>query len=257
MRFDTLNNQSTPRRAAGFTLVELLVVIVIVAILVAILFPVVKKALETSRQATSISNLKQIGQALAKYQLDHNGHSPAVLFAYAVAGTPMKSVASAGTSAGLYPGYIKDYTVFEDPDNVNHNGVTVSDTDPTATQSAGVNSLSGGTLIGGPQPFYNADAYDLSPEVKSTGALNYGQFDAWYETSWTSLPTGPNPIQIPNNQLMFPNPSGNTFITATTYHASQNGNVLLLFEDGTVRTLASYSFYNAQAAPYVLKPTSN
>jgi prepilin-type N-terminal cleavage/methylation domain-containing protein len=256
MRFQKSSYQPTQKSAAGFTLVELLVVIVIVAILSAVLFPVVRKALESSRQATSISNLKQIGQALAKYQLDHDGHSPPVLFAYAVSGASMKGVGSAGVSAGLYPNYIKDCTVFEDPDNVDHSSIKVSDTDPTATQTAGVNSLSGTTLNStGTQTFYNADAYDLSPAVTSTGDLNYGQFDAWYETSWTSLPTAP--AQIPNNQLMFPNPSGDTFVTATTYHANKSGNVLLLFEDGNVRTLASASFYNAQAAPYVLKPTSN
>ena len=262
MRFDTLNNQSTPRRAAGFTLVELLVVIVIVAILVAILFPVVKKVLETSRQATSISNMHQIQQALVKYQQDHDGHSPSVLFGYAdstiVPFPSMQSAFGAAQSAGLaskdfpglYPTYVKDVSTFIDPNNPD------SPTDANATtavQTVTVNQLSTGGVFSantGSASLYTADSYDSSPIVTSTGGLNTASYSAWYQTYRAAL--GGTELQ-----LCLPNPNGATFVTATTYHADKNGNILLLFEDGTVRTLASYSFYNAQAAPYVLKPTSN
>ena len=47
---------------SGFTLIELLVVIAIIAILAAILFPVFAQAREKARQATCLSNLKQIGR---------------------------------------------------------------------------------------------------------------------------------------------------------------------------------------------------
>ncbi len=51
----------------GFTLIELLVVIAIIAILAAILFPVFAQAREKARQASCLSNLKQLGTATILY----------------------------------------------------------------------------------------------------------------------------------------------------------------------------------------------
>jgi prepilin-type N-terminal cleavage/methylation domain-containing protein/prepilin-type processing-associated H-X9-DG protein len=60
----------------GFTLIELLVVIAIIAILAAILFPVFAKAREKARQASCMSNLKQLGAALTMYTEDYDGTYP-------------------------------------------------------------------------------------------------------------------------------------------------------------------------------------
>lgn len=64
------------RRPSGFTLIELLVVIAIIAILAALLFPVFAQARAKARGATALSNLKQIGAALAMYTADYDDHLP-------------------------------------------------------------------------------------------------------------------------------------------------------------------------------------
>jgi prepilin-type N-terminal cleavage/methylation domain-containing protein/prepilin-type processing-associated H-X9-DG protein len=60
----------------GFTLVELLVVIAIIGVLAALLFPVFARAREKARQASCLSNLRQLGTALSLYTDDYDSTYP-------------------------------------------------------------------------------------------------------------------------------------------------------------------------------------
>src|SRR3989304_367263 len=65
------------RRSKGFTLIQLPLVIAIIAILAAILFPVFAKARDKARQATCLSNVKQLTLALLMYAEDYDEGLPA------------------------------------------------------------------------------------------------------------------------------------------------------------------------------------
>jgi prepilin-type N-terminal cleavage/methylation domain-containing protein/prepilin-type processing-associated H-X9-DG protein len=67
-----------PGKSSAFTLIELLVVIAIIAILAAILFPVFAQARDKARQASCLSNNKQMGLALVAYSQDYDETYPRV-----------------------------------------------------------------------------------------------------------------------------------------------------------------------------------
>jgi len=95
------------QRNKGFTLIELLVVIAIIAILAAILFPVFAKVREKARQTACLSNIRQLGLAIAQYNNDFDTCYPN--------GTQPYGQAS-GWAWQIYP-YTSSAAVFTCPDD--------------------------------------------------------------------------------------------------------------------------------------------
>ena len=70
---DTQRNRSRAG-AAGFTLVELMIVILVIGILVAIVIPAMNTAMEKSRQRRSMADMRTIGNQLQIYQNDFTSY---------------------------------------------------------------------------------------------------------------------------------------------------------------------------------------
>lgn len=94
-------------RRKGFTLIELLVVIAIIAILAAILFPVFARARSKARQASCLSNVKQLMVSVQMYAQDYDGGFPSRIdHSFGGFTWPMD----------LLPPYVKNTAIFTCPE---------------------------------------------------------------------------------------------------------------------------------------------
>jgi prepilin-type N-terminal cleavage/methylation domain-containing protein/prepilin-type processing-associated H-X9-DG protein len=101
---------NTKKHRSAFTLIELLVVIAIIAILAAILFPVFAQAREKARQASCLSNMKQMGLAYQMYCQDYDETGPTIH-----GGNWIPNTDRVAEFLELYP-YIKNIGVWTCPD---------------------------------------------------------------------------------------------------------------------------------------------
>lgn len=93
----------SPKRARGFTLVEILIVIAVVALLSALLFSAFQRVRASGNTATCASNLKQLGLSLQLYCADHRGLYPS--------GFTFTSSISCSWADDFYP-WVKDTRIF-------------------------------------------------------------------------------------------------------------------------------------------------
>jgi prepilin-type N-terminal cleavage/methylation domain-containing protein/prepilin-type processing-associated H-X9-DG protein len=174
-------------RPRGFTLIELLVVIAIIAILAAILFPVFAQAREKARQATCLSNCKQIGLASNMYVQDYDETFPAHNWPAAGAGGVHK-LPDGRTFVGhvgwplLFHPYIKNLGVFICP----------SDENPRRNYADNGTANPHTNTWGKPIPMSygeNADIY-LRTAPLSLAAINFPADTYWIADIHGSHPVG-------------------------------------------------------------------
>lgn len=223
---------SRSEKHTAFTLIELLVVIAIIAILAAILFPVFAKAREKARQASCMSNLKQMGLAIMQYTQDADETWPYDACGYIGSSTACTNqpgifdgglttpiaydpLANPYTWCSRIQPYVKSYAIFQEPSSQyitssvvpeNHrlgywsNGAiwmdpsTVTANQPGARSEASVGASPANTVL----------VYD-NIDAKTIGNIRYAYYRPAYLPStakpWTDYGTfAPNNAAIANRQ---------------------------------------------------------
>jgi prepilin-type N-terminal cleavage/methylation domain-containing protein len=191
------------KNRAGFTLIELLVVIAIIAILAAILFPVFAQAKQAAKKTADLSNMKQIGLALAMYQGDSDDVLPLIRAGgslhppYGNCVLPYGQCHQSESITGDLDPYVKSHNVWQSPQDTLTHCDSSSSKEPggcTPTQTGGAVSYA---------PTLNWQLNDLGGDAVPASPTNYpysfgvfgwarahtGTANSWYTTASGSLST--------------------------------------------------------------------
>ena len=188
----------------GFTLIELLVVIAIIAILAAILFPVFAQAKAQAKKAADLSNIKQIGTAMAIYMNDTDDHWPyADMYPRPPAGSGNYGDMYRWCSAGVIGPYMKNTQILTSPldtsytPNLAGGWSYMVPTPPRVAYSISymANALSN-DLLGTNSPYFPAGVTDYTAPI-APGSY-WDKFDATTGTPQTPSVTSSQPTNIAN-----------------------------------------------------------
>jgi prepilin-type N-terminal cleavage/methylation domain-containing protein/prepilin-type processing-associated H-X9-DG protein len=168
----------------GFTLIELLVVIAIIAILAAILFPVFARAREKAKQASCLSNVKQISMAVLMYAQDYDDVMMPSCCGFPPDDPNIKGVVypyhwgAYGCSLILWPDliypYVKNVQLFRCPTN------------PTAWTGYGYNYYYLGANPSGAKVTYVAPLSQIASPSETVAIVDAGNYLAYAPTIYGS-----------------------------------------------------------------------
>jgi prepilin-type N-terminal cleavage/methylation domain-containing protein len=196
------------KRLAGFTLVEMLVVVAIIAVLAAILIPVVFNAREAGWKAQCISQMAEVGRAVAMYKQDYG--------VYPDNAAPMQKLVNAKL-LGAVPSCPKDRVDKHDSygEYYNYWGYAVGSLSPEPLKTRADAEATYSTLTNpktGKQDFWSAA--DATLVVESAGGMG------------TDFPG------LANAQA-----GGTTIITACPHHTTKfSGKYVIIRLSGTAST---------------------
>jgi prepilin-type N-terminal cleavage/methylation domain-containing protein/prepilin-type processing-associated H-X9-DG protein len=205
---------------AGFTLLELLTVIAIIGILAAILIPVVGSVRKSARNATCLSNLRQLGVAFYLYVGDNRGSIPQ----FSITSNPNMPTYRWGCYGGGYGSVTKPLNAYVGRTHQNNNIEN-----PDVFTCPGDLALGG---IDGSSPIYGwsgttyGSSYVVSQTIYTPG---YG-VSSFRMTDVKS----PSKLVLMGDMMMFA-PSYGTW-AITSWHGGSNISNVLLF-DGHVKSL--------------------